>query len=94
MRMLVISLWLSLAHPHGTAQTPVQQLGLVKTDFAQLRQVATAHGLALGLDSNVWCSEGLQTFPKLGHVPSESDSRLSVIIPTKSSVTSSQSLMG
>lgn len=93
-RMPVISLWLSLAHPHGTAQTPVQQLGLVKTDFAKLRQVVTAHGLALGLDSNAWNSDGFQTCLKLCHVPSESDSRLSVIIPTKPSVTSSQSLRG
>lgn len=35
--MLVISLWLSLAHPHGTAQTPLQQLPLLK-EFARLRE--------------------------------------------------------
>ena len=37
MRTLVISLWLSLAHPHGTAQTPLQQLPLL-TEFAKVRE--------------------------------------------------------
>ena len=91
--MLVISLWLSLAHPHGTAQTPLQQLPLLK-EFARQRKVATAHRLALGLDSNVWESENFQTFLKLCHGPSESDSCISATVPTTSSVSSSQSLMG
>ena len=95
MRMLVISLWPSLARPCGTAQTPVQPLALLKAEFAKLNgKVVTAPGLALSLGSNVWYSEGFQIFLQLCHVPSESDSCIYVIIPTKSSVSSSQSLIG
>lgn len=88
--MLVIPLWPSLAHHHGAAPTPVQQLALLKTDFA--REVLPADGLALGLGSTAWRSEGSQTFLKLCHI--SSDSRINVIIPAGLAVASSQSLTG
>lgn len=90
--MLVIPLWPSIAHNHRTSPTAVRQLTLLKTDFS--REVLTADGLELGLGSTAWHSEAFQTSLKLHHIPSESDSRINIIIPTGLAVASSQSLTG